>query len=97
MNKVNGRFKKGFSNPIFFQCVDRDVGFFEAWVSVFDGGLNQDCRLRQGKVGKVSRGKVSGTNGTVVIVSYFRCSVYRIRLLGHHSASALEGNRDGGV
>ena len=27
------------------QCVDRGVGFFEAWVSVFDGVLNWNCRL----------------------------------------------------
>ena len=45
MNNVNGRFEKRFSNSNFVQCIDRDVGFFEAWVSVFDGGLNRDGRL----------------------------------------------------
>ena len=32
--------EKRFSNSNFEQCVDRDVGFFEAWVSVFDEVLN---------------------------------------------------------
>ena len=45
LNNVNDRLKKRFSNSIFVQCIDRGVGFFEAWVSVFDGGLNRDCRL----------------------------------------------------
>ena len=45
MNNVNGRLEKRFSNSNFVQCVDRDVGFFEAWVSVFDGGLNRGYRL----------------------------------------------------
>ena len=45
LNNVNDRFEKRFSNSIFVQCVDRGVGFFEAWVSVFDGGLNWGCRL----------------------------------------------------
>ena len=36
LNNVNGRFEKRFSNSKFVQCVDRGVGFFEAWVSVFD-------------------------------------------------------------
>ena len=45
LNNVNDRFEKRFSNSIFVQCVDRGVGFFEAWVSVIDGGLNLDCRL----------------------------------------------------
>ena len=40
LNNVNGRFEKRFSNSNFVQCVDRDVGFFEAWVSVFDEVLN---------------------------------------------------------
>jgi len=35
---VNGR--KKISNSTFVQCIDREVGFFEAWVSVFDGVLN---------------------------------------------------------
>ena len=43
LNNVNGRFEKRFSNSIFVQCVDRAVGFFEAWVSVFDGVLNWNC------------------------------------------------------
>ena len=45
LNNVNDRFEKRFSNSIFVQCVDRGVGFFEAWVSVIDGGLNWGCRL----------------------------------------------------
>ena len=45
LNNVNGRFEKRFSNSNLVQCVDRDGGFFEALVSVFDGGLNQDYRL----------------------------------------------------
>ena len=40
---------------------------------------------------------VPDTNGTVVIISYFMCSVYAIQLLAHHAASASAGNRDGGV
>ena len=43
LNNVNDRFEKRFSNSIFVQCVDRAVGFFEAWVSVFDGVLNWNC------------------------------------------------------
>ena len=45
LNNVNDRFEKRFSNSIFVQCIDRDVGFFEAWVSVFDGVLNWKSRL----------------------------------------------------
>ena len=44
LNKVNDRFEKRFSNSDFLQCVDRDVGFFEAWVSVFDDLLNWKSR-----------------------------------------------------
>ena len=32
-------------NADFVQCIDRDAGFFKAWVSVFDGVLNRNCRL----------------------------------------------------
>jgi len=32
----------------FFQCVNRDVGFFEAWVSVFDGGFNREEQKEEG-------------------------------------------------
>ena len=46
LNNVNDRFEKRFSNSNFVQCIDRGVGFFEAWVSVFDGVLNWNCRLR---------------------------------------------------
>ena len=46
LNNVNGRFEKRFSNSNFVQCVDRDVGFFEAWVSVFDNVLNLKSELR---------------------------------------------------
>ena len=46
LNNVNGRFEKRFSNSIFVQCVDRGVGFFEAWVSVFDEVLNWKSELR---------------------------------------------------
>ena len=46
LNNVNDRFDKRFSNSSFVQCIDRDVGFFEAWVSVFDGVLNWKSRLR---------------------------------------------------
>ena len=46
---------------------------------------------------KVSETKVSGTNGTVVIVSYFTCSVYAIQLGARRVASASAGNRDGGA
>ena len=45
LNNVNDRFEKRFSNSNLVQCVDRSVGFFEAWVSVFDGVLNWNCRL----------------------------------------------------
>jgi|GEM_PF-5899750 len=45
LNTVNDRSEKRFSNSNFGQCVDRDVGLFEAWVSVFDAGLNRDYRL----------------------------------------------------
>ena len=38
-------FEKRFTNSSFVQCIDRDVGFFEAWVSVFDGVLNWKSRL----------------------------------------------------
>ena len=38
-------FEKRFTNSSFVQCIDRDVGFFEAWVSVFDGVLSRNCRL----------------------------------------------------
>ena len=44
LNNVNDRFEKRFSNSISVQCVDRGVGFFEAWVSVFDGVLNWKSR-----------------------------------------------------
>ena len=44
LNKVNDRFEKRFSNSDFLQCVDRGVGFFEAWVSVFDDVLNWKSR-----------------------------------------------------
>ncbi len=40
LNNVNDRFEKRFSNSNLVQCIDRGVGFFEAWVSVFDGVLN---------------------------------------------------------
>ena len=33
-NNVIGGFKKRFSNSSFVGCVDKDVGIFEAWVSV---------------------------------------------------------------
>jgi len=45
LHDVNGRFEKRFSNSFFSSVSIRDVGFFEAWVSVFDEGLNRDCRL----------------------------------------------------
>ena len=45
LNNVNDRYEKRFSNSIFTQCIDRGVGFFEAWVSVFDGVLNWKSRL----------------------------------------------------
>ncbi len=40
---------------------------------------------------------VPDTNGTVVIVSYFTCSVYAIQLGARRVASASAGNRDGGA
>ena len=45
LNNVNDRFEKRFSNSDFVQCIDRGVGFFEAWVSVFDGVLNWKSRV----------------------------------------------------
>ena len=40
LNRVNRVFEKRFSNAIFvvfcLEGFDRGVGFFEAWVSVFD-------------------------------------------------------------
>ena len=44
LNNVNDRFEKRFSNSFFLQCADRGVGFFEAWVSVFDEVLNWKSR-----------------------------------------------------
>ncbi len=40
LNNVNDKFEKRFSHSNIVQCIDRGVGFFEAWVSVFDGVLN---------------------------------------------------------
>ena len=43
------------------------------------------------------RNKGPASNGTVVIVSYFTCSVYAIQLGARRVASASAGNRDGGA